>query len=154
MKAFLADIDSRRAYEHAAWLTANAPFRQSGTDRERRAAAYIAAQLESYGCDVTMHELAGYVGFPNAGELRITSPEPAEVPISVFAHSSATPRAGIEAELVFCGHGAEADFAGTDVRNKIALTYLSFTPYRPEKARLARLHGAAGILMMHFLSGD
>jgi Peptidase family M28/PA domain len=153
MKAFLAAIDSRRAYEHAAWLTTNAPFRQSGTDRERRAAAYIAEHLASYGCEVTVHELAGYVGFPNGGALAVTAPEPAEVPISVFAHSSATPPAGIETELVFCGHGAETDFARTDVRGKIVLTYLSFTPSRPEKARLAAVHGAAGILMMHFLSG-
>jgi Peptidase family M28/PA domain len=154
MRAFLAEIDGRRAYEHAAWLTTNAPFRQSGTDRERRAAAYIAEQLESYGCEVKMHDLVGYVGFPNAGELLVTAPESAEVPISVFAHSSATPPAGIETDLVFCGHGSEADFAGTDVRGKVVLTYLSFTPSRPEKARLAALHGAAGILMMHFLSGD
>jgi Peptidase family M28/PA domain len=154
MRAFLADIDSRRAGEHAAWLTTNAPFRQSGTDRERRAAVYIAEQLESCGCAVTMHELAGYVGFPNAGELLVTSPEPAPVPISVFAHSGATLPGGVETDLIFCGHGAEADFAGKDVRGKFVLTYLSFTPSRPEKARLAALHGAAGILMMHFLSGD
>jgi hypothetical protein len=154
MREFLADIDGRRAFEHAAWLTANAPFRQSGTDRERRAAEYIAAQLESYGCEVTLHEFAGYVGFPNSGALRVVAPEAAEVPVSAFAHSSATPPAGIEAELVFCGHGSEGDFVGKDVRGKIALTYLSFTPSRPEKARLAALHGAAGIVMMHFLSGE
>ena len=154
MNPFHADIDSRRAFEHAAWLTTNAPFRQSGTDRERRAADYIAEHLESYGCDVTVHELAGYVGFPKSGQLLVRTPEPAEVPVSVFAHSSATRPDGVEAELVFCGHGSEADFHGRDVRDKVVLTYLSFTPARPEKARLAALHGAAGIVMMHFLSGE
>jgi hypothetical protein len=34
-------VDSRRAFEHAAWLTRTAPFRQSSTDRERRAAPYL-----------------------------------------------------------------------------------------------------------------
>ncbi len=154
MKAFLSDIDSRRALEHATWITSHAPFRQSGTDRERRAAQYVAEQLASYGCEVTIHEFEGYVGFPHGGQLRVISPEALDVPISVFAHSSATPPEGVETELIFCGHGSEDDFRGKDVRNKVVLTYLSFTPSRPEKARLAALHGAAGILMMHFLSGE
>src|SRR5579863_5039818 len=122
MHEFLAEIDGRRAFEHAAWLTANTPFRQSGTDRERRAAGYIAAQLESCGCDVTLHEFAGYVGFPNSAALHVVAPEAAEVPVGAFAHSASTPPGGIEAELVFCGHGAEGDFAANDVRGKIALT--------------------------------
>lgn len=154
MRDFLASVDGGRAVEHAAWLTRNAPYRQGGSEREHRAAEYVAGQLEACGFQVQMHEFMGYMGFPGEGRLEVLSPEAAEIPLSVFAQSTATPPEGVDTELVYCGHGGEDDYRGKDVRGKVVLTHLSFTPPRPEKARLAAVHGAAGILMMHFLSGD
>ena len=44
---------------------------------------------------------------------------------------------GISGELVYVGAGALADFEGKDVRGKIVLTELSYSPARHEKQRIA-----------------
>jgi len=61
---------------------------------------------------------------------------------------------GLAAELVYVGEGSEDDFAHADVTNKIALVASSYTPPRQEKIRLAELHGASGILVMHWGEAD
>jgi len=154
MRDFLASIDGERAVGHAKWITTNAPYRQAGSEREHKAAHYLAEQLESFGFQTRLHEFMGYVGFPGEGHLQVLGTGEAEIPLSVFAQCIPTPAEGLESELVFCGHGAEEDYQGKDVRGKVVLTYLSFTPSRPEKMRLAAVNGAAGILMMQFLSGE
>lgn len=154
MESFLKEIDARRAYGHTEWLTKNAPYRQGGSEREHRAAGYFADRLADFGYEVQMVEFMGYMGFPGTGRLEVVAPEIMNLPLSVFAHCAGTPAGGVETELVYCGQGAEADYSGRDVRGKVVLTELSFTPPRPEKARLAMENGAAGILMIHFLSGE
>ena len=49
---------------------------------------------------------------------------------------------GLTGELVYVGSGAAADFEGKDVRGKIVLTELSYSPARHEKQRIAG-HAAA-----------
>ncbi len=57
---------------------------------------------------------------------------------------------GLEAELIYIGAGAEADYEGRDMRGKIGLTAFPYAPARHEKALIAWKHGSAGQIMMNF----
>lgn len=154
LQQMLAQLDGNRAFEHVRWLTQNVPNRQSGSDREHRAAEYFVDQLKSWGVPVEVHEFPGYVSWPGECRIEVLGPEPRTIEANTFAHAGSTAKEGVEAELIYLGHGGEEDYVGKDVAGKIVVTVISYSPPRPEKVRLAQAHGAAGIIMHNFTAGN
>jgi hypothetical protein len=69
---------------------------------------------------------------------------------NTLGHSLETMPEGISGELVYVGAGALADFDAKDVRGKIILTELPYSPARHEKQRIAGERGAIGAVMMNW----
>ena len=97
-----------------------------------------------------MHEIDAYVSFPRESKLEVFSPESRTIPCTAFAQIRSTGDAGIEGDLVYAGQGGLDDYKGLDVKGKIVLVELSYTPPRPEKLRIATIKGAAGLIMMNW----
>ena len=151
-KNILAQLSVDRAWHHVAWLSTEVPERLSGSPAEERAAGYLEAQLEAAGIRAHIHRLSGLVSFPDQCRLEVVVPDNALKPISgmTFAQSASTPPEGIEGELVYVGAGGESDYAGKDVSGKIMLASLSYAPPRPEKMRIATVHGARALIIMNW----
>jgi len=90
----------------------------SGTDEERRACDYLTGELSRYGVAWQVHEFDALISHPIATELRVDGTAVAAVGVA-FARD--TGPEGIEAEVVWAGTGKDSDYAGLDVRGKIAL---------------------------------
>jgi hypothetical protein len=100
--------------------------------------------------EVAVHELPAIVSFPEHAEFRVLAPNEIAIQANTLGHSLETMPEGITGELIYVGSGAEADFEGKDVRGKIILTELSYSPARHEKQRIAGLRGAIGAVMMNW----
>lgn len=146
-------IDYDQVLRHADHLVSNVRDRFAGTAAAQEAAEYIAGVLLQRGvpCDLLASPL--YVSVPESSQIVVlgTGLEVNSVP---FANSATTDPEGIEAEVVFLGSGAESDFGQHDVTGKIVLVESSYSPPRQEKIRLASVHGAAGIIIMHWGDED
>jgi hypothetical protein len=149
-KKLIVDLSISEAWKHVEYLTANAPQRLSGTPEEKLAVEYFRKTLEGYGVKPDVHEFDGLVSFPGDSELLILSPERRAIPSQAYAHITSTPLEGIEAEVVYVGSGGTRDYEGLDVRGKLTLAELSYAPPRPEKIRIAELHGAVGQIQMNW----
>ncbi len=67
-----------------------------------------------------------------------------------MCHIESTPDSGIEGELIYLGSGTYEDYQGQDVRGKIVLTDMNWSPGRPEKARIAWEMGAKALIIMNW----
>ncbi len=81
------------------------------------------------------------------------SPETLTVESLPCCHITSTLPEGLRAELVYTGAGSFEDYEGKDVTGKMVLVEVSYAPATPEKARIAYLKGAAGIVCMNW-GGD
>jgi hypothetical protein len=95
-----------------------------------------------------MHEFPGLVSFPEAARVRVLAPEEREIEANTLGHSASTD--GIEGELIYVGSGAESDYEGKDVRGKVTLSELSYSPARHEKAYIAWKRGSSAQIMMNW----
>jgi hypothetical protein len=57
---------------------------------------------------------------------------------------------GVEGDLIYVGSGAESEYQGKDVRGKITLSELSYSPARHEKAYVAWKRGSIAQIMMNW----
>jgi len=146
----LNELSFENVYEHIVKLTEIAPERLSGTEAERRIARYIKECFDSYGIDMTIHEVDAYVSFPGESELIVFEPEKKVIQSQTFAQTRSTSREGIEADLVYVGFGDVEAYENVDVRGKITLAELSYSPPRPEKVRLTTEHGAIAQIQMNW----
>ncbi|HUG16617.1 MAG TPA: M28 family peptidase [Thermomicrobiales bacterium] len=144
----LADLSVDRAWQHLTHITEQIPTRLAGSPNSRRMAEYAAEQLERNGLRSSLHEFHGLVSFPEAGEVRVLSPDPRTIEANTLGHSASTD--GIEGELVYVGSGAESDYEGKDVRGKVTLSELSYSPARHEKALIAWQRGSIAQIMMNW----
>lgn len=145
---FLNAIEQDRLLEHVRRIAEIAPQRLSGSEEEKNIVAYYREVLGKI--PMTVHELDGYVSFPKESKLDLLSPEKRAIPCSTYAQIQSTPEEGIEGEVVFAGQGAIEDYEGQDVRGKIVLVELSYSPARPEKVRIATAKGAIGQIQMNW----
>jgi hypothetical protein len=97
-------------------------IRLSGTPEEAQAFDYIESALQGFGYRVSRYESDALVGYPWRASLEILAPHPAAVEANGYSLSPSTGPEGITAELVYAGAGMMEDYAGLDVRGKIALT--------------------------------
>jgi hypothetical protein len=147
---YLSAISKEKLLGHVRKMTDIAPERLSGSEEEKRIVAYFKQVLEGDRIPVTVHEIDGYVSFPRESKLQVLSPESRTTPCSAFAQIQSTADAGIEGEVVYAGQGGLDDYKGLDVKGKIVLVELSYTPPRPEKLRIATIKGALGLIMMNW----
>lgn len=103
--------------------------RLSGTPEEARAFDWIEAELAKLGYQTTRYSTDALIGYPLESSIVVTSHGSKPLTCNGNALVPATGPAGIEAELVHVGLGLEpADYAGRDVRGKVALTHGIATP--------------------------
>lgn len=144
----LKGISTDRAWGHIEHITEQIPTRLAGSENSRRMAEYAHQQLTEAGLESRMHEFLGLVSFPEPATVRVLSPDQYEIEANTLGHSASTE--GLEGELVYVGSGAESDYEGKDVRGKITLSELSYSPARHEKAYIAWKRGSIAQIMMNW----
>ncbi|HUN70427.1 MAG TPA: M28 family peptidase [Burkholderiales bacterium] len=147
----IEEVSARNVRAHVERIVKEIPHRAAGAENGRRMAEYSRDAMKAAGVpDAAIHELPAIVSFPEHAEFRVQAPVEIAIQANTLGHSLETMPEGISGELVYVGAGALADFEGKDVRGKIILTELSYSPARHEKQRLAGLRGAIGAVMMNW----
>lgn len=145
------EVSAERARAHVERIVTEIPHRAAGSENGRRMAEYSRDGLIEAGVgNARIHELPAIVSFPEHADCRLEAPRTVSIPANTLGHSTETLAEGIRGELVYVGSGAFADYEGLDVRGKIILTELSYSPARHEKQRIAALKGAVGAVMMNW----
>lgn len=137
----------RRHVEH---ICTHIPSRLAGSENARRMAEYNAQALRAIGVAADMQEFPALVSFPREGKLDVVAPLSQSIPAFTSGHSLPTPPGGLRGELVYVRSGSAGDYAGKDVRGKIVLCEISYSPARMEKQRIAAGRGAIGAVMMNW----
>jgi hypothetical protein len=149
-----AELSADQAFARITHITSRIPSRLAGSENAQRMAEYARDALAEAGLHSRLHEFPGLVSFPKEGALRLVAPETRDIEAFTLGHSATTPVGGVEGELVYVASGAESDYGGRDVRGRIILTELSYSPARHEKAYIAWRRGAAGAVMMNWGDED
>lgn len=150
----LGQIRLEEITQHIRWMVENTPYRMADSEDERRAAAYVAGQLSSYGLDAKILKFNTYNSFPQTSRVEILSPEPMVIDSLPCGHIVSTVPEGEELELVFVGNGGYPDYEGLDIAGKAVLVEVSYAPAVPEKARIAAEKGARAMVCMNWGSGQ
>ena len=143
----VAEASAQNVRANVERIVREIPHRAAGAPNGKRMAEYSRDAMRALGLEATMHELPAVVSFPEHAEFRIVSPGDIAIEANTLGHSLETMPEGMSGELVYVGAGAEKDFDGKDVRGKIILTELSYSPARHEKQRIAGQRGAIGAVM-------
>lgn len=137
--------------KHVERIVTDIPYRAAGSSNGARMAEYNRDALAAAGVtDAVVHALPAIVSFPEHADLRVESPHATSIQANTLGHSLATAAGGLRGDLVYVGGGGFEDYVGKDVRGKIILTELSYSPARHEKQRIAALKGAIGAVMMNW----
>jgi len=153
--AILNEVSADRIRAHIEKIVREIPHRAAGSANGRRMAEYSCDAMKSNGLsDVVIHELPAIVSFPEHAEFRVESATEISIQANTLGHSLKTTDDGIRGEIIDVGGGAFSDYAGKDVRGKIILTELSYSPARHEKQRIAGIKGAIGAIMMNWGQPD
>jgi hypothetical protein len=136
--------------KHVDHMRTDTPYRKSGSGQDRQAGRYVVDTLNSYGLDAYLQEFETFDSDLGESHLEIVSPERRVLKSLPCCHIDATPEGGYTSELVDVGAGSFADYEGKNVKGKIVLAEVSYAPSTPEKARIASVMGAAGILLMNW----
>src|SRR3972149_3129028 len=154
IREILDEVSADRAHEHIVNITRKDTQRLAGSPELRWMAHYVRDAMEAVGGPATVYDLDALVSFPGTASLRLLTPEVHELRCLPFCHIRSTDEKGIEGELVFVGPGNEKDYEGKDVRGKITLSELSYSPPRQEKERIGSARGAIGHIMMNWGPSD
>lgn len=110
----------------------------SGTAEEAEALRFVEGRLRDagYRTETILHD--AYISLPGAARVEVDNQA-----LTAITHSFSrpSPAGGLTGEVVYVGQGTEADFAGKDLRGRIALMEGMATP---ANAQLASRAGAAG----------
>ncbi|MBI4528271.1 MAG: M28 family peptidase [Deltaproteobacteria bacterium] len=154
IKEILDEISADRAHEHIVNITKKVPQRLAGSPELKWMAHYVRDAMEAVGVPATVYDLDALVSFPGEASLKLLTPETRDFRCLPFCHIRSTDEKGIEGDLVFVGAGTEKDYEGKDVRGKITLSELSYSPPRQEKERIGSARGAIGHVMMNWGPSD
>lgn len=144
-------VSAAKIRTHVEHIVGKIPHRAAGSPNGRKMAEYSKKSMVKAGVkDTIIHELPAIVSFPEHAEFRVQSPEEMAIQANTLGHSLPTATGGLSGELVYVGSGAFEDYEGKDVRGKIILTELSYSPARHEKQRIAGMKGAIGAVMMNW----
>ncbi|WP_226580371.1 M28 family peptidase [Acuticoccus sediminis] len=149
--AVIDEVNAANVRRHVETIVTEIPHRAAGSANGKRMAEYSCAAMKEAGvADTRVHELPAIVSFPEHADFAVRSPAQISIQANTLGHSTLTMPEGITGDLVYVGSGAFADYEGKDVRGKIILTELSYSPARHEKQRIAALMGAIGCVMMNW----
>ena len=148
LEDILQGISAERTWAMIEEVTSEIPSRLAGSENSQRMAEYSRDRFTEAGLNARLHTFPGLVSFPEAGALRLLSPESRDIEANTLGHSASTD--GIEGELIYVGSGAESDYEGKDVQGKITLSELSYSPARHEKALIAWQKGSTAQIMMNW----
>jgi hypothetical protein len=147
----IEEISAAKVRANVERIVKEIPHRAAGSENGRRMAEYSRDAMLAIGVTNTqIHELPAIVSFPEHAEFRVQSPTEIAIQANTLGHSLETMPEGLSGELVYVGSGTFADYEGKDVRGRIVLTELSYSPARHEKQRIAGLKGAIGAVMMNW----
>lgn len=146
-------IDAEKIYQHVSALSVGIGERVTGSEAERKAVDYIAAQYRSYGLDVTIQPFT-FQTYEEAKEIsiQIAGHSGKGLEPSVFKYSPNTPAEGATGEIMDAGLGRASDFAGKDAAGKIALIERGGITFA-EKAANAAAAGAKAVLIYNNTTG-
>lgn len=136
-------------YRHVKFLV-EIGERLTGSKEMEKAVKYVKDVLKAYGLNPRIDEFYVYTSFPGLSEFKVLHPEQFVVESFPNLHSFPTTSEGIEGELEYVGSGSEEEFKKKDVKGKIVLAELSYSPPRPEKAKNAERHGAKALVIMNW----
>jgi aminopeptidase YwaD len=140
--------DGARIFEDVKFLTDELGPRSSGTDREKRAAEWLADRLRELGYDVSLQEFS--VGTQAGREARLvtTTASPVTIPSLPLGNSAA---ATVQGRLVFAGIGRTGDFP-PETRGSVALIKRGEITFE-EKVKNAAAAGATGAVIYNSEAG-
>jgi aminopeptidase YwaD len=136
------------AFAHVQHLAGTIGPRVAGTAGERQAAEYLATQLRQYGYAVELHAFQFPFFEARAVQAQVLGAAPRAVTAQALLLTTATPAAGIEAELVAAGLGRPEDFEGRRVSGAIVLIERGVITFR-EKVTAAAARGAAAVVVFN-----
>lgn len=142
------EVSVDNAWAHVEHITEQIPTRLAGSENSRRMAEYAYETFGKAGLTSELHHFQGLVSFPEPATVRVLAPSQYEIVANTLGHSASSE--GVEAELIYVGSGAESDYEGKDVRGKITLSELSYSPARHEKAYIAWKKGSVAQIMMNW----
>ncbi len=148
LEDILREVSVDKAWDHIRHITEQIPTRLAGSENSRRMAEYAYETFGKAGLSSEMHDFRGLVSFPEPATVRVLAPSAYEIVANTLGHSASTD--GVESELIYVGSGAESDYEGKDVRGKITLSELSYSPARHEKAYIAWKKGSIAQIMMNW----
>lgn len=139
------------ALELGKFGTAEEGFRMAGTQASKDAAAYIYNTFESFGYDPEYYEFPVVEWNYYGASLEVEGHEALSLPVVPFVNTPATPEGGLEAEVVYIGHGTKAELEGVDLTGKIALLDMDVDQmlWHNNAALQARLHGAEAVILYY-----
>lgn len=141
-------------YENMDFLVNEVGERLSGSPEMTKATEFICDKLQEYGVESHIDHFPMYQSFPGDAELKVTAPINKEIKTRPVCHIRSTSDEGIDGELIYLGSGTPEDYEGKDVKGKIVLTDMNWSPGRPEKARIAWKMGAKALIIMNWGKGD
>lgn len=147
-ETLIADLSVERVWADLERITREFPSRLAGTENSRRMAEFAWEQLQAAGLEARLEEFYGLVSFPEPALVRVIYPVQREIEAYTLGHSASTD--GLEGELVYVASGAESEYEGKDVRGKVTLSELSYSPARHEKAYIAWKRGSIAQIMMNW----
>ena len=142
-----ANHEGARAFAHVQQLATGIGPRVAGTEGERKAVDYIAAQFASYGYAVEKPEFSYSGDRFRAATLKVAG-KPFEA-ISMDGSAGGT----VSAKAVFVGIADAAGFAGKDLKGKIAVADRGTLTFA-DKYEAARAAGAVGLVIINTSDGQ
>ena len=128
VKKVLSEISIDQMMDRVRYLTEHFPYRLSGSEDERQAAQYVCDTMRSYGMEIENIQFDTYNSTPMRSRVEILAPEHFIVDSLPCAHIKATPEDGKELEIVYVASGSFNDYKGLDVKGKMVLVEVSYTP--------------------------
>ena len=143
---FDPDFSEERMLEIIKVLSSVDNARITGFEGEAEAANYISEQFTAMGLDVSTQRFPVKAYVCNRLELKVSSESDRVInDAKALSFSSATPIAGLSAEVVPLGMGADRDYEGIDVTGKVVLIQRG-GEFFYVKAERAAQYGAVAVL--------
>jgi len=146
----LAEVDPWEMYELDRYLSQEIGSRMSGTEGDKKAIEWVSNFFINLGLKVE-HDRFNTLSWDYRGTtFEVGPPLNISLQSRPAYYSYATPRQGVEGEMVFVGKGTEAEFSSAEVKGKIALAQTSSADplfWLGSFSNLARRYGALAFVV-------
>lgn len=153
-KAIRDEISASVALEHVKYLCSIGD-RFVGTDGDKKAFEYIIKKFQEFGLQIDKTKICVPSFRERRCSLSIVEPVKREFKVLSAYFSPATPPEGVTGQLEYLGDGEEEDYKEKDVKGKIVVLkekdFENLKFWMGRYARLARIHGALGIVLIHVM---